>query len=218
MTNCEAGPVLHAGALRGPSAPMLRLGFLASNNGSAMRAIVDAIERAELRARPALVISNRRDSPALAFAREKAIANAWIATREEPELADRRLVEALTRARVDLVILSGYLRKLGSETLAAFDGRILNVHPALLPKFGGHGMYGTRVHEAVVASGETQTGATIHLVDGEYDRGRIIAQSRIAIAPGDSAQDVQANVMRAENLLFVDTVRRIAEGELRLPL
>src|SRR5438309_10040035 len=110
MTHSETMPVLHAGPLRGPSAPMLSLGFLASNNGSAMRAIVDAIERAELRARPALVVSNRRDSPALAFAREKAIDNAWIPTKDDPEFADRRLLEALTHAGGDLVILSGYLR------------------------------------------------------------------------------------------------------------
>jgi phosphoribosylglycinamide formyltransferase 1 len=197
---------------------MLSLGFLASNNGSAMRAIVDAIERAELRARPALVVSNKQDAPALAFAREKAIAHACIPTRDDPDLADRRLLKALTDAGVDLVILSGYLRKLGPATLAAFEGRILNVHPALLPKFGGEGMYGRRVHEAVLANGETQSGATIHLVDGEYDHGRIIAQSRIAIAPGDSVQEIQANVMKAENVLFVATVRRIAEGELGLPL
>jgi phosphoribosylglycinamide formyltransferase-1 len=197
---------------------MLSLGFLASNNGTAMRAIVAAIERAEIRARPALVVSNKEDSPALAFARQKAIANAWIPTRDDPERADRRLAEALTRAAVDLVILSGYLRKLGPATLAEFDGRILNVHPALLPKFGGKGMYGARVHEAVLAQGETQTGATIHLVDAEYDHGRTIAQSRIAIEPGDGVQEIQAKVMKAESSLFVETVRRIADGELKLPL
>lgn len=197
---------------------MLNLGFLASNNGSAMRAIVDAIERAEIRVRPALVVSNRRDSPALGFAREKAIAHAWIPTKDDAESADRRLLDALTDAGVELVILSGYLRKLGPATLAGFEGRLLNVHPALLPKFGGRGMYGRRVHEAVLASRESQTGATIHLVDGEYDHGRIIAQSTIPIAPGDGVQDIQANVMRAENLLFIETVKRIAEGELRLPL
>jgi phosphoribosylglycinamide formyltransferase-1 len=197
---------------------MLSLGFLASNNGTAMRAIVGAIERAEIRARPALVVSNKQDSPALAFARQKAIANAWIPTRDDPELADRRLLEALTHAAVDLVILSGYLRKLGPATLAEFDGRILNVHPALLPKFGGKGMYGARVHEAVLAQGETQTGATVHLVDAEYDHGRTIAQSRIAIEPGDGVQEIQAKVMNAENSLFVETVRRIADGELKLSL
>jgi phosphoribosylglycinamide formyltransferase-1 len=116
------------------------------------------------------------------------------------------------------VILSGYLRKLGPAILAAFDGRILNVHPALLPKFGGKGMYGARVHEAVLAQGETQTGATIHLVDAEYDHGRTIAQSRIAIEPGDGVQEIQAKVMKAESSLFVETVRRIADGELKLPL
>jgi phosphoribosylglycinamide formyltransferase-1 len=197
---------------------MLSLGFLASNNGTAMRAIVGAIERAEIRARPALVVSNKQDSSALAFARQKAIANAWIPTRDDPELADRRLLEALTHAAVDLVILSGYLRKLGPATLAEFDGRILNVHPALLPKFGGKGMYGARVHEAVLAQGETQTGATVHVVDAEYDHGRTIAQSRIAIEPGDGVQEIQAKVMNAENSLFVETVRRIADGELKLSL
>jgi phosphoribosylglycinamide formyltransferase-1 len=117
-------------------------------------------------------------------------------------------------AGVNLVILSGYLRKLGPRTLEAFAGRILNTHPALLPKFGGKGMFGRRVHEAVLAAGELETGATIHLVDGEYDTGRIIAQRAVPIPAGADVAAVEELVMAAEASLFVETLTRIQTGEL----
>ena len=93
-------------------------------------------------------------------------------------------------AGADLVILSGYMRKLGSETLGVYARRILNIHPALLPKFGGQGMYGRRVHEAVLAAGEAQSGATVHLVDAEYDQGPTVAQAAVPVETGDTAGDV----------------------------
>ncbi len=195
----------------------LKLGFLASNNGSGMRAIVAAIETGELGAEAELVVSNRRDAPALAFAAAHGLATLFIPTKADPDAADAALLTALQSAGVELVVLSGYLRKLGPRTLAAYAGRVLNVHPALLPKFGGQGMYGRRVHEAVAASGELVSGATVHVVDGEYDHGPPIAAIEVPLSPGDDAAAIEAKVTAAEPGLLVDVVRRISTGGLILP-
>lgn len=192
------------------------LAFLASNNGSSLRAIVAAIRAGELEARPRLVVSNRRAAPALEFARAEGVEACFIPTVPDPDIADARLAEALQASCADLVILSGYLRKLGPRTLAAFQGRILNIHPALLPDFGGQGMYGRRVHEAVLATGAATTGATVHLVDEAYDHGPVVAQCRLVIAPGETAESLEARVMAAEPKLFVETLQKIADGSLSL--
>jgi phosphoribosylglycinamide formyltransferase-1 len=195
----------------------LRIGFLASNNGSGMRAIVAAIEAGDLAAEARLAVSNRRDAPALAFAAEHGVATLFIPTRTDPDAADAALAAALQAAGVELVVLSGYLRKLGPRTLAAYAGCVLNVHPALLPKFGGPGMYGRRVHEAVAASGDTVSGATVHVVDEEYDHGPSIAAIETPLAPGDAAAAIEAKVTAAEPGLLVDVLRRISAGTLVLP-
>jgi phosphoribosylglycinamide formyltransferase-1 len=195
----------------------MNLAFLASNNGSGLRAIVAAIESGELAAEPRLVVSNRRAAPALEFAREHGVATLWIPTSADPAAADARLADALLGAGADLIILSGYLRKLGPLTLGAYEGRILNIHPALLPKYGGQGMYGRRVHEAVVAAGDTVSGATVHLVDDQYDHGAVVAQARVDLAPGDDAAAVERRVTAVEPALFLTTLQRIVSGELKLP-
>jgi phosphoribosylglycinamide formyltransferase-1 len=190
----------------------MRLAFLASNNGSSFRAIVAAIESGELSAKPVLAVSNRANAPALAFARGHAIPAYHVATLPDPELADERLAALLRGASVDLVILSGYLRKLGPKVLTAFGGRILNIHPALLPRHGGQGMYGRRVHEAVLAAGEPFTGASVHWVDHEYDHGEVLAQTRIPVDPADTPETLEAKVMAAEPPLYIDVLRRITTG------
>ena len=195
----------------------LRLAFLASGAGSSMRAIVAAIEAGALAAEARLLVSNRREAPALAFAAAHGIATRVIPTAADPEAADAALAAALREAGVDLVILSGYLRKLGPQTLAAFSGRILNIHPALLPKYGGAGMYGRRVHEAVAAAGDPMTGATVHLVDAEYDHGPALATLEIPLAPGDDAAAIEAKVRAAEPGFFVAVLKQLCAGELRLP-
>ena len=195
----------------------LKIGFLASNNGSSFRAILAAIEAGTLAAEARLVVSNRRESPALAFAAAHGVATRAIPTAADPDAADAALAAALRNAGVELVILSGYLRKLGPATLAAYEHRILNIHPALLPKYGGQGMYGRRVHEAVAASGDAVSGASVHLVDGEYDHGRLLATLEAPLAPGDDAAAIEAKVMAAEPAFFVEVLRRIATGALVLP-
>jgi phosphoribosylglycinamide formyltransferase-1 len=194
----------------------MRIGFLASNTGSAMRAIVTAIETGALAATAALVVSNRRQSSALAFAEQHHIPAVCIPTLPDEDAADASLRQVMSAANVQVIILSGYLRRLGPKTLRAFENRVLNTHPALLPKFGGKGMYGRRVHEAVLATREQTTGVTIHLADAEYDHGRILAQREVAVDEDDDPDSLGRKVMEAEGRLFVELLRQVADGSLRL--
>lgn len=195
---------------------MLNLGFLASGNGSSARAIIQAAADGRLAARPKLLVSNRKDAPALDYARERGVAAMHIATVPDADAADARLLEALVAHNVDFLILSGYLRLLGPQVLARFQGRILNIHPGLLPAFGGHGMYGLRVHEAVIAAGVSESGATIHLVDGEYDHGAVVAQRIVPVEVSDTPASLQARIAAQEPEFFVETLVRIADGDLVL--
>ena len=109
------------------------------------------------------------------------------------------------------------MKKLGPETLSRFAGQIVNIHPALLPSFGGAGMYGVRVHRAVLASGTTESGATVHLVNAEYDQGPILAQRRVPVWPDDSPESLARRVLEQEHLLLVETLEGIVEGRIILP-
>ena len=194
----------------------LKLGFLASANGSSARAIVGAIRTGELAAEPRLLVSNNKSAAALAFAAEQGVPALVIPTQADPQAADARLADAMSAHGAELIVLSGYLRQLGPKTLARYRGRILNIHPGPLPRFGGHGMYGRRVHEAVIAAGVAESGVCIHLVDEEYDRGPVIARRGVAVRPGDTPETLEARVTALEPAVFVDTLRRIAAGEIVL--
>lgn len=199
------------------SSSSLKLGFLASGNGSSARAVVAAIRAGDLAAEARLLVSNNRSAPALAFAAEAGVPALYIATQADPEAADARLVEAMAGHGVELIVLSGYLRQLGAKTLARYAGKILNIHPGPLPAFGGHGMYGRRVHEAVIAAGVAESGICIHLVDEEYDRGPVIARRSIPVEPGDTAATLEARVTGLEPGFYLETLRRMAEGAIVLP-
>ena len=199
------------------SVPRLKLGFLASGNGTSARAIVNAIKAGELAAEARLLVSNNRTAPALEFAREAGVPALCIPTQADPDGADESLAAELAEHGVEVVVLSGYLRMLGPATLGRYGGRILNIHPGPLPQFGGHGMYGRRVHEAVLAAGVRESGAAIHLVDEEYDRGPIVAQRSVAVEPGDTPGSLEARVTALEPVFFVETLARIADETLALP-
>jgi|HigsolmetaAR203D_1030402.scaffolds.fasta_scaffold03265_2 phosphoribosylglycinamide formyltransferase-1 len=194
----------------------LRIGILASHGGSAMRAIVNAVHAGALRATVSVCISNNSSSQALAFAREQGIPAFHISSKTDPENEDPRIRDVLLAHRVDLVILSGYMKKLGPATLEVYRGRILNIHPALLPKYGGQGMYGHHVHERVLAAGEKYTGATVHFVNEAYDEGEIIGQRTIPVHGTDTVDTLAERVKVCEGELIVDVIGKICDGSIKV--
>lgn len=194
--------------------PRLKLAFLASRNGSAFRAAVEAAREGRLSADIVLLVSNSAKAPALDFARERGITCQVIPTAADPEAADQALAAALAASGADWVVLSGYLRRIGPAVLARFPDRILNIHPGPLPAFGGEGMYGRRVHEAVIAAGVPQSEVTIHLVDGEYDHGRVLGRWPVPVEAGDTPEALEQRVTALEPEVMTRTLIEIAEGRL----
>jgi Folate-dependent phosphoribosylglycinamide formyltransferase PurN len=195
----------------------LKIGFLASGNGSSARAVTEAIRSGDLAAEARLLVTNTRKAGALEWAQAAGLPTLCVPTAADPEAADVRLAEAMAEAGAELIVMSGYLRRLGPVTLGRFAGRIVNIHPGPLPDFGGQGMYGRRVHEAVLASGRAHSGIVIHVVDEEYDHGPALATLDVPIAAGDTPEALEARVKALEPAFFVDTLRKIAQGELELP-
>lgn len=198
----------------------MRVGVLASGRGSNLQALVDACEKGRIPARIVVVISNNSRSGALARAARAGIPGYHLSahTHPEPGELDHAVCQTLEKHHCDLVALAGYMKKLGPATLKTYQGRIVNIHPALLPRHGGHGMYGMHVHQAVIASGDEYSGATVHLVTAEYDQGPVLAQCRVPVRPGDTPETLAARVLAVEHELYVETLGRIARGELPLPL
>src|SRR5438105_543870 len=175
-----------------------RIAVLASGRGSNLQAILDYLDRSSSRAsyEVAAAISNKSDTPSLDLARKRGIPAVVVGTDGEA------LAAALDSNKIDIVALAGYLKKIPQSVVEAYAGRIVNIHPALLPAHGGEGMYGPRVHDAVIASGDRETGVTVHLVDAEYDRGAIVAQWRIPVREGDDAHSLAERVLKVEHALY----------------
>lgn len=190
-----------------------RIAVLCSGGGSNLQAILDAIDAGEIPGRVVLVLSNRKSAYALERARVKGIEARFLSRKEHGERYDDVLLEALQAANADLVVLAGYLSIVGPQVVAAYRGRMLNIHPALLPDFGGPGMYGHHVHEAVLASGAKKSGATVHLVDEEADHGPIVAQRQVPVLPGDTPESLAARVLLEEHILLPACVKAFCEGE-----
>ena len=198
----------------------MNLAVLASHEGTTLQALLDACAAGEIDARVALVVSNNPGSGALRRGRAAGVATLHLSgvTHPRAEDLDRAICAALDAHRVELVLLAGYMKKLGPLTRGAFCGRILNTHPALLPKFGGPGMYGEHVHRAVLAAGERVSGASIHLIEADYDTGAVLAQVTVDVAADDTPALLATRVQEAERALVVRVLRDIARGTLRLPL
>ncbi len=197
---------------------VLRLGFLASHGGSNVQAIIDACQSGRVDATPSVVISNNSAAPVLQRARREGIPYRHLSSRTHPlpEDLDKAILSTLDEYGVGLVVLAGYMKLLGRKTVSRFSGHILNTHPALLPKYGGKGMYGLRVHGAVLAAGDEVTGATVHLVDEEYDRGPIVAQREVPVLHADTPETLRERVLKCEHELYVETLQRISRGEISL--
>ena len=156
-----------------------------------------------LDAKPVLMVSNNKNAKALEWANEEGLSAVHTSG------TDDEICALLEEHDADLVLLSGYMKLIGPRTLAAFPQAVVNVHPALLPKYGGKGMYGSHVHAAVKEAGDDKTGITIHYVDEIYDNGAIIAQKEIALSPEDSPADIETKVKSAEQQFYVETLKKI---------
>jgi phosphoribosylglycinamide formyltransferase-1 len=204
-------PVTRLGLLS--PAMTMRVAVAVSGRGSNLEALLRALG-ADAPARVVLVVSNRADAQALDRAREHGVpAEVLSHPSDAVEWLDR-----LAHHRVDLLVLAGYLKLVPAAVIARYRDRIVNVHPALLPAFGGRGMYGHHVHEAVLASRARESGATVHLVDEVYDRGRILAQARVPVLPGDTAETLAARVLGVEHRLLPAVVLAAAAAGHPVPL
>ncbi|HEV3028173.1 MAG TPA: phosphoribosylglycinamide formyltransferase [Planctomycetota bacterium] len=193
----------------------VRLGVLLSGSGRTLQNLMDRIEDGSLPAKISVVVSSHPGVKGLDRARAGNIPAATVDYKTFPgdKAFSAAVTQELEKHPVDLVILAGFIRRYLYPS--KFEGRVLNIHPALLPEFGGKGYYGHRVHEAVLRSGAKESGCTVHLADLEYDRGQILLQKRVPVLPGDTPDTLAARVFEAECDAYPEAIRRMAEVEVR---
>ena len=196
----------------------MNIAVFASHGGSDLQAIIDGCKNNKINAEVVVVISNNGDSMALQRAKNEKIPAYHLSAKKfgsEDALA-LEILNVLSQYGVDMIFLAGYMRMLHISILEKYNNRIFNIHPALLPKFGGKGMYGMNVHNAVIQAGETETGVTIHRVNAEYDSGEIVAQTKVAVMVGDTAEILAARVLEREHEFLVEVISDISEGKIAL--
>jgi formyltetrahydrofolate-dependent phosphoribosylglycinamide formyltransferase len=187
---------------------IMRVAVAVSGRGSNLAALLEALEGKDSPAQVVLVLSNSKSAGALEIARRHGVR---VRVLRDPASPDEWL-ESLEQAGAALVVLAGYLKLVPAPVVRALRGRMINIHPALLPRHGGPGMYGSKVHEQVLASGDRWTGATVHLVTEDYDRGEILGQSPVAVLPGDTASTLAARVLETEHRLLPAAVLAAARA------
>ncbi|MES2201205.1 MAG: phosphoribosylglycinamide formyltransferase [candidate division FCPU426 bacterium] len=191
-----------------------RVAFLASGGGSNLQALLNAMREKDFPALPVLLVSNKKEAFALERGRNAGLRCEFVDPKLYPsrEDYDAQVLALLRDCRIDLVCLAGYMRILSPLLVRAYAGRILNIHPALLPKFGGEGMFGHHVHQAVLDAKETESGASVHFVDEGVDSGVVVAQARVPVLKGDSVETLAKRVLEAEHLLYPQALRKVCEA------
>jgi len=193
---------------------MLRIGVLASGGGTDLQSILDACESGQIDGRVVVVVSNVQGVGALKRAADYDARAVFIDHRGKSRSAhESEIAWELDNAGVELVVLAGYLRMFAKKFVNKYKNKIINIHPALLPKYGGKGMHGLNVHRAVLASGDSESGCSVHYVTEEVDGGPVIARMKVPVKKGDTPETLQARVLNAEHLLLPMVVRWIAEGK-----
>jgi len=196
----------------------LQIAVFASGQGSNCRAIFDAIVNKKLNADIGLVVTNNPDAGVLTWAKEKHLPFAYISSEQfgDKKQFHETLLKTLAFYNIQLIVLAGYMKKIGLPLIEAFPNKILNIHPALLPAFGGKGMYGEHVHKAVIEYGAKVTGITIHLVDAEYDHGAIVMQKTLEVLDKDTPQTLAERVLELEHQTYYQAVRLFAENRIEV--
>jgi len=196
----------------------MNIAVFASHGGSDLQAIIDGCNNNKINAKVVVVISNNGNSMALQRAKNEKISAYHMSAKKygcEEALA-QEILAALSKYDVDMIFLAGYMKMLHVSVLNKYNNRIFNIHPALLPKFGGKGMYGMNVHNAVINAGETETGVTIHRVNAEYDSGEIVAQTKVSVIENDTPEILAARVLEREHEFLVEVISDISEGKIIL--
>jgi len=190
----------------------VKISVMVSGGGSNLQAIIDNIENGSLQnAEIVQIISSRKDAFALERAKRAGIKGAVISKDDFPnqdELAEE-IMKTLENAGTDLVVLAGYMSILHEDVIKKYHGRMINIHPSLLPKFGGKGFYGIKVHEAVIAAGEKVSGATVHFVEYEIDTGEIILQREVPVKEGDDAETLAKRVLEVEHIIYTEAIQKV---------
>ena len=193
---------------------MKRIAVFASHNGSDLQAVIDGCQSGAIRAQVCLVISHNSQSFALERARRAQIPTLHISSStHSKEAIGQAMLQALADAQADMVMLCGYMKQIPAEVVESYEGRIFNIHPALLPRHGGPGMYGIRVHEAVIREGDKETGVTIHRVSNVIDGGDIVAQTRVPVEEGDTPETLAARVLEREHSFLVEVLSSLCAEE-----
>ncbi len=192
----------------------MKISFIASHGGSSAKQIIAAMQQKTLDAELGIIITNNSDSEILRWSKEQQLPVYLIntTTHSDPAAEDLAILIALLNVNTDLIVLSGYMKKIGQQTLNQFSGKILNIHPSLLPRHGGHGMYGDRVHAAVLKSGDTISGASVHIVTDHYDEGPILNQTQVPVYKTDSLETLRARVQATEAPLYIETLKKIVNN------
>lgn len=196
----------------------IRIAVLASGRGSNLAAIIEAAQSGKLDGEVVVVISNKADAGALNIARQYNIPTLHL-SREQfstEEEFDTAFLRAFEKYQVDIIALAGYMKKLSAKIVRAYKNKILNIHPALLPAFGGKGMYGLKVHQAVLDYGCKVTGVTVHIVDEEYDTGPPVLQECVPVYPEDTPESLAARVLEVEHRLYPQALQLFAEGRIEV--
>lgn len=199
------------------SSSKARIAVFVSGGGSNLQALIDASKAGLLRGEIVLVISNMRKAFGLERAKKEGIDTFVYKVKNygTPDLASDDLFSQLRKHDVEYIALAGYLKLLPEMVVKAFKGKIVNIHPALLPKYGGKGMYGHFVHEAVLESGDSESGITIHLADEIYDNGKILHQVKVPVKKGDTPDMLAARVLKQEHLWYPRILNKLIKGEYR---
>ena len=197
----------------------MNIAVFASHGGSDLQAIIDACQSGRLDAEVRAVFSNNGDSLALKRAKDHGIPAFHFSEKviENPEALEKAILDTLLESKIHIIFLAGYLKKLGRTILKLFENHVYNIHPSLLPKYGGKGMYGIHVHTAVLDAKETETGITIHRVNEEYDDGEIIAQTRVPVLNGDTPETLAARVLEQEHVFIVEVLAKILNDSFSRP-
>ena len=196
----------------------MNIAVFASHGGSDLQAIIDGCKKEQINATVVVVISNNKDSVALQRAKNENIPNFHMSAKKygSEEILAKEILNVLKQYDVDMIFLAGYMRLLHISILEKYNNRIFNIHPALLPKYGGKGMFGMNVHNAVIKAKEKETGVTIHRVNAEYDSGEIVAQTKVAVMENDTPEILAARVLLREHEFLIETISSIVDGKIQL--